>query len=228
MPEDKTTEEQTTAATETTETQEPETKTEDASAAAADDSTQQTPTTETDSSSEASSDQNTETQDTAGTKDTNDSEATAPAARVIPEVADYKLPEGTPQLVAEFAHENDMTQEQLDATLTKFAEFNAMAEQGKQLEIKKSGERLVNSWGKDKNYKLSIVQRALKQIDTEGQLSELLNVSGYGNHPAVLNFLLSVGNSMKEGGFLNGSVNTPGGTVTAAQAMFGEKHPTKQ
>jgi len=148
------------------------------------------------------------------------------AARLVPDAKDYVLQEGVPEHVAQFAHDNDMTQEQLDATLKSFGDFTRQAEVGKQAVMREEGDKLVQSWGNMKNTNLSIVTRALSQNDPDGQLTELMNVSGFGNHPAVLNFFLNVGNSMREGGFLKGSVNTPKGTTTAATAMFGNSHPS--
>jgi len=150
----------------------------------------------------------------------------APEARVVPAVADFVLPEGVPTNVAQFAFDNDMTQAQLDKTLETFAGYTQGAEVERQAVMKAEGEKLVESWGKVKTSNLSLVTRALSQNDPEGKLTEMLNESGYGNHPAVLNFFLKIGQSMQEGGFLKGSVNTPKGTSTAASAMFGENHPS--
>ena len=149
-----------------------------------------------------------------------------PADRIVPEVSDYKLPEGMPQEIAQFAKDTDMTQDQLDKTLSQFSSFVTQNEQFKQEQLKQSGLDFVETWGKQKEYNLSLVRRALKQNDSEGKLEAMLNESGFGNHPAVLSFFLNIGNSMKEGGFLKGANNTQSKAgLSAAQAMFGN-HPS--
>ena len=156
------------------------------------------------------------------TKD--ESEVEPPIERVVPKAADYTLPEGVPIQVAQFANEADMTQEQLDTTLQYFGGYMKATNESQQKVIRESGDAFVEGWGKQKPYNLSLVRRALSQNDPDGELRSVLNSSGYGNHPAVLAFFLRIGNSMKEGGFLKGSVNRPAGQKTAAQTLFGKNH----
>lgn len=147
--------------------------------------------------------------------------------RVIPQVGEYELPEGVPESVAQFAFDNDMTQDQLNKTLGEFAGYVQGNEKAQKAVVRQQGDELVKSWGKQKEGNLSLVQRALAQNDPDGKLTEVLNETGFGNHPEVLNFFLRVGNSMREGGFLKGANNSPHQTGTsAALAMFGDNHPS--
>ena len=75
---------------------------------------------------------------------------------------------------------------------------------------------------------LQLAQRALRQNDPTGALTKMLNESGYGNHPAVLDFLHAIGRSMQEGGFLKSSTNRPPGAKSAAQLLFGDNHPSNE
>ena len=158
--------------------------------------------------------------------DSPPSDDTSTQKRVVPTVEEYVLPEGVPRQIAEFAHTNDMTQDQLNHTLNYFGSMQQAMQDNEQKVIRQGGEELVKSWGDKSERNLSIVRRALAQNDPDGSLKNVLEASGYGNHPAVIKFLLKIGESMKEGGFLKGANNTPPGKKTAAQTMFGEKHPS--
>lgn len=147
--------------------------------------------------------------------------------RVVPEADKYNLPEGVPQNVAEFAHKNDMTQEQLDETLKEFGGYIQNTKIAEQKLLREQGEAHVKSWGEKADYNLSLVRRALAQNDPDGHLTKVLDDTGFGNHPVVLDFFLKLGDQLKEGGFLKGSVNRPPGKKTAAQTMFGNSHPSK-
>lgn len=148
-------------------------------------------------------------------------------ARIVPEVGDYVLPEGVPEAMAQFAKDADMTQDQLDQSLAQFGHIVQSTEQGRQDAIRQNGLAHVETWGKQKDYNLSLVRRALSQNDPDGKLRGMLDESGYGNHPAVLDFFLKIGNSMREGGFLKGSNNTQSKQgLSAAQSMFGANHPS--
>lgn len=149
-----------------------------------------------------------------------------PAERIVPEADGYKLPEGVPVELGQWANQNGMTQEQLDATISQFGQYvqnQSAAEQGA---LRKMGEDHLNAWGENKDYNLSLARRALQQNDPDGNLKQLLDSSGYGNHPAVLDFFLKIGTSMQEGGYLKSAVNRPQTKKSAAQAMFGENHPS--
>ena len=149
-----------------------------------------------------------------------------PADRVVPDARDYVLPEGVPEFLGQFANENDMTQAQLDATLQQFGNISEQAELGRKKQISDLGQKHVDTWGKQKEYNLSIVRRALSQNDPDGKFKALLEETGYGNHPVILNHFLAIGNSMKEGGFLKGANNTQSKAgLSAAQAMF-SNHPS--
>lgn len=153
--------------------------------------------------------------------------AAAPTERVVPAADGYTLPEGVPQELGQFANQHGFTQEQLDATLTQMGQYMQNTRQAELQALRGLGEAHLKNWGDRAQYNLSLAKRALAQNDPDGELSKALDASGYGNHPAVLNFLQRVGESMKEGGFLKTAINRPPGEKTAAEAMYGENHPTK-
>lgn len=147
-------------------------------------------------------------------------EVEAPPDRVVPAADGYTLPDGIPPEMGAWANENGFTQEQLTSTLQQFGgiiEANTQA-QGKAL--RELGEAHVKNWGPQGKYNLSLAKRALKQNDPNGTLAKALNESGYGNHPAVLDFLFNLGQGMQEGGFLKSAVKRPAGKKSMAQKMF--------
>ena len=112
-------------------------------------------------------------------------ETDPPQERVVPKASEYTLPEGMPIQVAEWANQNGFTQEQLDNTLQYFQHVTTSSKDAEFKTIRQQGEAFVKSWGDKGEYNLSIVRRALAQNDPDGSLKDLLEMSGYGNHPAV-------------------------------------------
>ena len=141
---------------------------------------------------------------------------------------DLKLPEGLPPQVLEFAKVNGLSQAQLDASLQFFGEVAHVNATTQQQQLRQLGEAHVQSWGKEGQYKLGVGRRALKMVDPEGVLTTMLNETGYGNHPAVLQSLYELGTKLQEGGFISATQNRAPGKRTAAQAMYGDAHPSKE
>jgi len=144
------------------------------------------------------------------------------------EPVSYKLPEGIPPEIGEFAKSQKFTQAQLDATLQQFGGIMQASEQKRGEALRQLGEAHLKNWGDQAKHRLGLAKRALAQNDPEGKLAKALNESGYGNHPAVLDFLYNLGKGMREGGFLKSAVHRPPGEKSAAQAMYGDKHPSKE
>ena len=174
-----------------------------------------------------------ETQDAAeqsAAADASEPDATEPEPpkdeRVVPKPSEYELPEGMPDNIRIFAHENGLTQEQLNASLQQFGGYIGGMKQAEQQALREAGEAHLKQWGDQAQTNLALAKQALKQNDPDGALAQALEDSGYGNHPAVLNFLHNIGKSMQEGGFLKSAVPRNPQDRTAAQMMYGDKHPS--
>ena len=174
-----------------------------------------------------------ETQDAAeqsAAADASEPEPTEPEPpkdeRVVPKPSEYELPEGMPDNIRIFAHENGFTQEQLNASLQQFGGYMQGMKTAEQQSLRQAGEAHLKQWGDQAQTKLALAKQALKQNDPDGALAKALEDSGYGNHPAVLNFLHSIGKSMQEGGFLKSAVPRNPQERTAAQMMYGDNHPS--
>ena len=151
-----------------------------------------------------------------------------PVERAVPKPEEYRLPEGMPDTIRAFAHERGFTQEQLDGTIQHFGSYVVGMQTAEQKALRDLGEAHLKNWGPEAKTRLALAKRALKQNDPEGKLAEALNTSGYGNHPAVLDFLYTLGKGMQEGGFLTSAVPRSPGQKSAAQALFGTNHPSKE
>ena len=88
-----------------------------------------------------------------------------------------------------------------------------------------AGRAHLESWGPNKTYNLGLGRQALKTIDKGGVLTKLLNDTGYGNHPVILQSLFELGQQLQEGGFISATASLPAGQRTHAQVLYGDDHP---
>jgi hypothetical protein len=142
-------------------------------------------------------------------------EGNSPPERVVPGVDGYKFAEGVPSDFGKFASDLDMTQEQADGVLNAHQSLKTAEMQM----VRQAGEAHIKNWGEKADYNMNLAKRAMKQNDPDGSLAKLFNATGYGNHPAVLDFFLQLGQGLKEGGFLKSELNAPG-EKSRAQKMF--------
>ena len=154
-------------------------------------------------------------------------ETVEPDARVVPKPSEYELPEGLPDNLRIFAHENGFTQEQLSSAIQQFGGYMTGMKSAERQALSEMGQTHLKNWGENAQTNLNLARQALKQNDPDGTLAKALNESGWGDHPAVLDFLHNIGKSMQEGGFLKSTVPRPSGEKTLAQALYGENHPTE-
>jgi len=151
-----------------------------------------------------------------------------PEARIVPKPSEYELPEGIPDQLRIFAHENGFTQEQLNASLQQFGGYIQGMQQAEIQGMRQLGEAHVKNWGPAAKTNLALAKAAMSWLD--GQIegfSEYINSTPAGNNPHVLQALYLVGKSMQEGGFLKSAVPRKPGEKTAAEAMYGDHHPSQ-
>jgi hypothetical protein len=146
--------------------------------------------------------------------------------RVVPQPNEYVIPEGVPEEMRQFAHDNGFTQAQLDVTVQQIGSAIDATGEAQKVALRSMGEAHLKNWGDQADTNLNLAKQALNQNDPDGSLAKALNESGYGNHPAVLDFLHTLGKGMQEGGFLKRAVRRPPGQKSAAQSMYGANHPS--
>jgi hypothetical protein len=155
--------------------------------------------------------------------DTQDPKATEP---VVPESYDLKMPEGI-ELDKTAADEFGAIAKELkldQASAQKFADVGAKMAQR---QVEKHAE-LVQSWveqvktdkefGGDKlQENLGVARKALETFGTP-ELRDVLNATGFGNHPEVIRAFYKMGKAVSEDRFVKGS---PAGSETdIAKRMF--------
>jgi len=137
------------------------------------------------------------------------------------EPGEYKVPDGLPkEEIGKFAHDLGLSQEGLDKTLQLFGNYVQAQTQSRLVALRQMGEAHVKNWGEESKYKLSLAKLALKQNDPDGALAKALEESGYGNHPAVLDFLANLGKSMEEGGYIKSNPAKMKAKKTLAQRIY--------
>lgn len=136
---------------------------------------------------------------------------TQPKSPVVPEKYDLKLPEGATldqkaiDEISAFAKEKGLSQEAAQAVLER--EHSLIS--GLQQKAEQEWQAKKDQWLKDAtgdkefggdNLKLSaeVAHRALKRFDSTGKLAEMLETSGFGNHPEVIRFMWKIGQAMSE------------------------------
>lgn len=149
----------------------------------------------------------------------------APAATTESDAAGLKIAEGLPPQVLEFAKDNGLSQQQLDASLGFFGNMLDVQNKLQQDQMLQAGRAHLESWGPNKTYNLGLGRQALKTIDKGGVLTKLLNDTGYGNHPVILQSLFELGQQLQEGGFISATASLPAGQRTHAQVLYGDDHP---
>jgi len=167
-------------------------------------------------------------QDAASATPPTIAEPPAAVERVVPAAAEYRLPDGAPPGFAEWAHKAGFTQDQLDATFAKYSEAQQATDLANLKNLQALGNAHVESWGEAKAQNVQLAKSALIQLDESGKVRQVLKQTGYINHPVVLDFLLHIGKTMSEGGFLKNAPAPPvgGKPKTAAQALYGQNHPS--
>jgi len=156
-------------------------------------------------------------------------EATPPAEPAYEpvKVDAYGLDEGFGESLKTFADKAKLGQEDLDGLVGSYQQHQQAVVQAQQEQMRVEGEAFVETWGEAKESNLAVVRQSLKAVDPDGAVTKMLNESGYGNHPAVLGMFLKFGEHLKEGSFLKSENNAPPAPKTAAQAMFGQAHPSQ-
>jgi hypothetical protein len=141
--------------------------------------------------------------------------------------AGIATPEGLPPQLGEVAQKLGLDQTQFDGALEAFQTFDVARQQAQVQTFRQFGEKYVeDTWGEQKETNLNIAKQALKTFDTSGEITKILNATGYGSHPVVLEFMKSVGEKLQEGGFIQSEVNRPQPKRSPAEVLYGDTHPT--
>jgi len=164
-----------------------------------------------------------EQQRESGTTETKDESSGEQEAPNIPEHWDkYEASAPVPDEVKRMAHQSGLTQEQFNATLDTFGKYMQAQKMVEHEQLKQQGVDFIKKeWGDKAEYHLNLARRALRTVDKDGELKEVLDQTGFGNHPVVLKFFANLGKNLQEGGYLKGELKRPAGAgKTAAQRLY--------
>ncbi|HEJ7039356.1 TPA: peptidase [Serratia liquefaciens] len=145
-----------------------------------------------------------------------------------PEKYEFAAPEGQEldanalSVFEPIAKELGLTQEQAQKLVDIYPQIQQQQADAWSKQIADWGEQVKadKEIGGDKfNASVGLAQRALDQFGNP-ELREYLNVSGLGNHPALVRFCAKVGKSMAEDSMV---MPNNGGQLSAADVLYGNK-----
>ena len=136
---------------------------------------------------------------------------------------DYKLPEWAPDDWRNMVAERGYTQEQLDAAIKQFEDYNKTTKQLERQNLKKQAEDLIKDWGDAADHNINLARQGLRYVDPEGELRKVLNDTGYGDHPAAIKAFMMIGKQLEESGFLKSDVNR---VKTKGRSLAERLYPT--
>lgn len=164
-----------------------------------------------------------------GAKDKSEKDAAEKGKKPeAPEKYEFAAPEGQEldanalSVFEPIAKELGLTQEQAQKLVDIYPQIQQQQAEAWSKQIADWGEQVKadKEIGGDKfNASVGLAQRALDQFGNP-ELREYLNVSGLGNHPALVRFCAKVGKSMAEDSFV---VPNQGGQRSAADILYGNK-----
>lgn len=156
---------------------------------------------------------------------------------VVPDKYDLKLPEGSTldpkalESVSAFAKENGLSQEAAQAVLEREHSLVKGLQKAQTQEWEATKERWLKESMSDKELggdrlkeSVEIASRAIKRFDPTGKMTEMLEKSGFGNHPEVIRFMKRIGEAMAEDRLV-----VPGAQVGSGKKPIEEIfYPSKQ
>ncbi len=125
--------------------------------------------------------------------------------RVVPAADGYQFEEGTPTLLGEIFNKLDMTQDQANGVLM----LSSVREKADKEAMVAAGKKHIAAWGDVAETNINLAKRGRDYFDPTGDLTTLLNDTGFGNDPRLIEMFFQFGKRMEEGGFLTSEVNTP-------------------
>lgn len=152
----------------------------------------------------------------------------AQLAPVAPDADKYIVPEGAPKGLSEAANKHGLTQDQLNGVIEYFGGHQNATSEAFGTAMKEAAGKMVESWGEQAPENIATSRQALEYLHPDGHMKKLLDDTGYGDHPLVIEHFRKVGELFREGGYITSSVNTPGSNKTLAEKMFGNNHPSKE
>ena len=94
-------------------------------------------------------------------------------------------------------------------------------------QLQEQGQQVIENWGEQKDRNLYLTRQVFEKFDPENKIAALLTESGYVHHPAVIEFVLNIGRTLGEGGFIKTAPPSKQHKPSLAEILYGDTHPTK-
>jgi hypothetical protein len=151
--------------------------------------------------------------------------AEAKEAAVIPEADKYVVPETFPiKKIGEWANKIGLTQEQLNHIIALDTHVKNSEHERSSNALKADLDALLTTWGPQKDANIRYAKQVINHFDTGGELKNMLETTGAGNHPVVVKFFADLGKAvMAEDGFIKSKGQTTKATVSVADTIFDKR-----
>lgn len=137
---------------------------------------------------------------------------------------DYKLPDGfNLDGFRDFAHNTGLSQDQVNKSLEFYNQVQSAEGEAREQVNQQALDRLLTSWGNEKDGNISLAKRALVQFDTDKTMSAFLEETRAGNNPFVVQFLYQAGKMLEEDGYLKSQVTAPPSNKSTADVLYPEQ-----
>lgn len=156
--------------------------------------------------------QESEDQDTTEDVETNETADIEPSS--------YDVPDYIGDDLKSFAAEQKLSNEQFNSIINKFEGYLGTTAKAQMEQLAKEGEKFISNWGDKAEQNVFLAKRALEITDPNGELKEMLNKTGYGNHPMVLQYFYNLGKNLSEGGFIKSSNRSSEDKRSTAQKLY--------
>ena len=149
-------------------------------------------------------------------------------ATLAPEVPEnYAMPEGAPEGLSKWGQENGFTQAQMDSILGKKSGMDKAQADMKTNVYEQGLNTLYETWGDKKDINLNITNRVFNAVPSGKKVLEMIQQTGEGNNPVIVEFLHEIGSMMQEGGFIPSGKPPVKDNRSMAHRMYPNDVPNK-
>ncbi len=136
----------------------------------------------------------------------------------------YQLPEGidTPEF-RQAASEANLSGEGMGKLLSVFQAQQQAITKAETAIQEEATNKILESWGDNRQQNLAQANTLIQTFDESGDMTKLLNQTGAGNHPAVVEFIHNIASAMTEDGFLQVKSAAPQAKKSAANVLYPEQ-----
>jgi hypothetical protein len=142
-------------------------------------------------------------------------------APTVPDADKYVLPEGVPPEFGDVANKLGFSQEQLEGTTQVIANVLKAQADGSMDALRQQADAKIAEWGEASKANIQDASVAVNYWEKKVPgLKSLLDETGYGNHPLIMELFKAQGVELREGGFISSNSNTPQVKKSTAETLY--------